>query len=312
MEILSSIFSEPFFVILLGGTLTASTPIILAAIGENFVEAGGVLNLGLEGMMLLGAFVAFVTALITQNIFWGLFSGIFAGVLIALVFGYLVIYLKINQIVAGLGIYLFGLGFTSLIFRILFGRKFPVVRGITSKISIPYLSQIPYIRSIFNQHIVTYLALAFIPIAWWVLYKTNFGLNVRAVGENPVAADAHGVNVYRTRYVTVILGGALAGLGGAFLSICDLSFFVDNMTQGGGFIAIAIVMLVKWNPSKIFYGAFLFGICRSLTFGLQIAGLNVPREFILMLPYVVVIAVLCTFARNTRLPGAFCLPYERE
>lgn len=312
MEILRAIFSEPFFIILLGGTLTASTPIILAAIGENFVEAGGVLNLGLEGMMLIGAFTAFVAALFTQNIYWGLLCGMGAGVLVALVFGYLVIYLKINQIVAGLGIHLFGLGFTSLLFRILFGREFPIVRGITSKTAIPYLSQIPYIGSIFNQHIITYLALALLPIAWWVLYKTNFGLNVRAVGENPVAADAHGVKVYRTRYVTVILEGILAGLGGAFLSICDLSFFVDNMTQGGGFIAIAIVMLVKWNPSRIFYGAFLFGIFHSLTFGLQIAGLAVPREFILMLPYVAVIAVLCILARNTRLPGAFCLPYERE
>ncbi|MBE0478115.1 ABC transporter permease [Candidatus Aerophobetes bacterium] len=312
MEILRSILSEPFFVILLGGTLTASIPIILAAIGESLVEKGGVLNLGLEGEMLIGAFVAFVIALNTRNLFWGLFSGIAAGLLVALAFGYLVIYLKVNQIVAGLGIWIFGIGITSLLFRVFFGRRFPIARGITSKTAIPYLSQIPYIRSVFNQHIVAYVALALIPLAWWLLYKTNFGLHIRAVGENPVAADAHGVNVYRTRYLTVMLEGILAGLAGAFLSICDLSFFVDNMTLGRGFIAIGIVMLANWNPSRIFYGAFLFGVFYSLTSGLQIAGVNVPREFLLMLPYVAVIVVLCIFARNTRLPAAFCLPYERE
>jgi len=312
LEILRSIFSEPFFVILLGGTLTALTPLILAAIGENYVQAGGVLNLGLEGEMLIGAFTAFVIALITENIYLSLFAGMAASVFIALIFGYLVIYLKINQIVAGLGIEIFVIGITSLLYRIIFGATFPVISEITSKIAIPFLSKIPYIRSIFNQHIITYLSLVLLPLAWWVLYKTNFGLNVRAVGENPVAADAHGVNVYRTRYMTVIVEGVLAGLGGGFLSICDLSFFVNNMTQGRGFIAIAIVMLAKWNPAKIFYGAFLFGICQALTFGLQITGLNVPREFILMLPYVAVIVGLCIMARSTRLPGAFCVPYERE
>lgn len=306
------LFSEPFFVILLGGTLTASTPIILAAIGENFAESGGTLNLGLEGMMLLGAFCSFIAALITENIYIGLLAGMAAGVVLGIFFGFLVINLRINQIVAGLGVEILVIGLTSLLHRVMFGREFPVVADITGKTPIPLLSTIPYISSIFNQHVITYISWALLPIAWWVLYKTNFGLNVRAVGENPGAADAHGVNVYRTRYMTLIFEGVLAGLGGAFLSICDLAFFVFHMTQGRGFIAIAIVMLAKWNPSKLFYGAFLFGICQSLTFGLQILGLDVPREFILMLPYVAVIILLCILARNTKLPGAFCLPYERE
>jgi ABC-type uncharacterized transport system permease subunit len=309
---LRMLFSEPFFVVLLGGTLTASTPIILAAIGEDFVESGGILNLGLEGMLLLGAFCSFIAALITGNIYIGLLAGMGAGVALGVFFGFLVIHLRINQIVAGLGVEIFVIGITSLLYRVLFGSEFPVVADITAKTPIPFLSTVPYINSIFNQHIVTYISWVLLPIAWWVLYKTNFGLNVRAVGENPVAADAHGINVYRTRYMTLIFEGVLAGLGGAFLSICDLAFFVFHMTQGRGFIAIAIVMLAKWNPSKLFYGAFLFGVCHSLTFGLQILGLDVPREFILMLPYVAVILLLCILARNTRLPGAFCLPYERE
>jgi ABC-type uncharacterized transport system permease subunit len=309
---LRMLFSEPFFVVLLGGTLTASTPIILAAIGEDFVESGGILNLGLEGMLLLGAFCSFIAALITGNIYIGLLAGMGAGVALGVFFGFLVIHLRINQIVAGLGVEIFVIGITSLLYRVLFGSEFPVVADITAKTPIPFLSTVPYINSIFNQHIVTYISWVLLPIAWWVLYKTNFGLNVRAVGENPVAADAHGINVYRTRYMTLIFEGVLAGLGGAFLSICDLAFFVFHMTQGRGFIAIAIVMLAKWNPSKLFYGAFLFGVCHSLTFGLQILGLDVPREFILMLPYVAVILLLCILARNTKLPGAFCLPYERE
>jgi ABC-type uncharacterized transport system permease subunit len=306
------IFSEPFFVVLLGGTLTASTPILLAATGEDFVESAGMLNLGLEGMMLLGAFTAFIAALITENIYLGLLSGMASGVVLGLLFGYLVIYLKINQIVVGLGIELFAVGITSLLFRVLFGSEFPVVPDITSKTAIPFLSRIPYIGSIFNQHLITYISWALLPFAWWVLYRTSFGLNVRAVGESPAAADAQGANVYRTRYLTLIFEGMLAGLGGAFLSICDLAFFVFHMTQGRGFIAIAIVMLAKWNPARLFYGAFLFGVCHSLTYGLQILGLDVPREFIMMLPYVAVIALLCILARNTRFPGAFCMPYERE
>jgi ABC-type uncharacterized transport system permease subunit len=309
---MSALFSEPFIMVLLGGTLTASTPIILAAIGEDFVESGGILNLGLEGMMLLGAFTAFIAALITENIYLGLLSGMAAGVSLGLLFGYLVIYLKINQVVAGLGIELFVVGITSLLFRTLFGSEFPVVPDITSKTAVPLLSRLPYIGAIFNQHLITYISWALLPFAWWLLYKTTFGLNVRAVGENPAAADAHGVNVYRTRYLTLLFEGVLAGLGGAFLSICDLAFFVFHMTQGRGFIAIAIVMLAKWNPAGLFYGAFLFGICHSLTYGLQILGLDVPREFILMLPYVAVIALLCILARNTRFPGAFCTPYEKE
>jgi ABC-type uncharacterized transport system permease subunit len=312
LEILGGLFSEPFFVVLLGGTFIASTPILLAAIGEDFVESAGVLNLGLDGMMLLGSFTAFIAALVFENLFMGLLAGIAAGVVLGLFFGYLVISLKINQIVAGLGIEIFVIGLTSLLHRVLFGREFPVVSEITSKTPIPLLSRVPYICSMFNQHIITYLSIALLPVAWWALYKTNFGLKVRAVGESPVAADAHGVNVYRIRYLTLIIEGVLAGLAGGFLSICDLAFFVFNMTQGRGFIAIAIVMLAKWNPAKLFYGAFLFGVCHSLTFGLQILGLDVPREFILMLPYVAVIILLCILARNTRLPGAFCTPYERE
>jgi len=312
LGILRLLFSEPFFVVLIGGTLTASTPIILAAVGEDFVESGGVLNLGLEGMLLLGSFCAFIAALLTENICLGLLAGMAAGVIVGLVFGYLVISLKVNQIVAGLGIELFVVGLTSLLYRVLFGNTFPVVPEITSKTAVPFFSSLPYVSSIFNQHLVTYISWALLPIAWWVLYRTNFGLNVRAVGESPAAADAHGINVYRTRYMTIIFEGVLAGLGGAFLSICDLAFFVFHMTQGRGFIAIAIVMLAKRNPAKLFYWAFLFGICQSLTFGLQILGLDVPREFILMLPYVAVIVLLCFLARNTRLPGAFCTPYERE
>lgn len=306
------LLSKAFFVVLFGTSLRASTPLLLAALGETYTESSGVLNLGIEGIMLSGAFGGFVVALFTGSLLFGFVAGIFIGLALALITGFLTITLGVNQIVVGLGITILASGMTSFLFRILFGTRFPILPVVATKLRIPVLADIPYIGgAVFNQHLVVYLSLALIPVLHILLYRTSFGLKVRAVGEAPISADAGGVDVAWVRFACLLLGGALAGLGGAFLAIGDLSFFVSNMTLGRGFIAIAIVMLGKWNPYRVFLGALLFGVTQSLSSGLQVLGVNVRPEFILMLPYVMVIVALVVIARHTLLPSAFGLPYRR-
>jgi simple sugar transport system permease protein len=304
--------SEAFFIVLFGTSLRASIPLLLAALGETYTESSGVLNLGIEGIMLSGAFCGFVVALFTENLFYGFLAGLLTGLLLALLIGVLTILLRVNQIVVGLGVTIFASGITSFLFRILFGTRFPILPQIAVTLRIPGLADLPYIGSaFFNQHLVVYLSLVLIPFLHIFLYRTHFGLKIRAVGESPISADAAGVNVAWVRFFCLMMGGMLAGLGGAFLAIGDLSFFVSNMTLGRGFIAIAIVMLGKWNPYKVFLGALIFGITQSLASGLQVLGVDVRPEFVLMLPYVTVLVALVIMARNTLLPSAFGLPYYR-
>ncbi len=303
---------EAFFVVLLGTSLRASTPLLLAALGETYAESSGILNLGIEGMMLSGAFGGFVVALFTESILCGFIAGVLIGLVLALLTGFLTITLGVNQIAVGLGITIFGSGMTSFLFRILFGTRFPTLSVMATKMRIPLLTDIPYFgEAIFNQHLVVYIALVLIPTLHILLYRTHFGLKIRAVGENPVSADAAGINVARVRHICLLIGGLLSGLGGAFLAIGDLSFFVNNMTLGRGFIAIAIVMLGKWNPYWVLLGAILFGVTQSLSSGLQVLGVDVRPEFILMLPYVAVVIALVFIARNTFLPSALGVPYRR-
>ena len=305
-----SLFSEAFFIVLFGTTLRASTPLLLAALGETYTESSGVLNLGIEGIMLSGAFCGFVVALFTENLYYGFLAGILTGLLLALLIGVLTILLRVNQIVVGLGVTIFATGITSFLFRIFFGTRFPILPEVAVTLRIPGLADLPYIGgAFFNQHWVVYLSLVLIPVLHVLLYRTHFGLKIRAVGESPISADAAGVNVAWVRFVCLAMGGILAGLGGAFLAIGDLSFFVSNMTLGRGFIAI--VMLGKWNPYKVFLGTLIFGITQSLASGLQALGVDVRPEFVLMLPYVTVLVALVIMARNTLLPSAFGLPYYR-
>lgn len=297
---------------MLGAGLRASVPLLLAALGETFAERAGLLNLGIEGMMLAGAFGGFFVALNTGTLPGGLAAGLLLGMVLALVFGVLTITLRVNQIIVGLGMTLFAAGLTSFLFRHLYGVQFPTLPQSLEAVAIPVLVRIPVIgTALFEQKGMVYVALALVVVLGVVLRRTTFGLAVRATGEDPFAADAAGVDVFRVRYLAMAIGGAMAGLGGAFLSVGDLNFFVPGMTRGLGFIAIAITMLGRWDPYRVLVGALIFGLMQSLSDGLQILGVSIRPEFLLMLPYLGVILALVILAQHTPLPAALGLPYQR-
>ena len=307
-----SLMDSALIVAVIASTLRGTAPILLAALGETYVERAGLLNLGIEGMMVAGAFSSFLVGLKMDNLMLGFLTAGLVGIFFGLVFGLMTITLKVNQIVVGLGLTIFLHSGCSFLHRVIFGNQFPMLFGAGGTNEIPFLSKIPLIgQPVFNQHWLLYVAFLMIPVLYFIMYKTSLGLRVRSVGETPWAADASGVNVFRMRYFTTALGGLLAGLGGAFLSLGDLSFFVPDMVQGRGYIAIVVVMLGKWNPVKVGLGAILFGFALSLTSALQIVGVKISPDFILMTPYLVVIAALVIFARSTNLPAALCIPYER-
>ena len=310
---MNALFESALITAICASTIRGTTPILLAALGEAYAERSGLLNLGIEGMMVAGAFSSFVVALKMNSLLSGFVFAAVVGLTLGLVFGILTITLGVNQIVVGLGLTIFARSMCNFLHRVIFGNQFPILFGAGGTNEIPLLSRVPVIgQALFNQHWLVYLTFSMVPIMYILMYKTRFGLRVRAVGEAPRAADACGVNVYRTRFYAILLGGLLASLGGAFLALGDLAFFVPDMIMGRGFIAIVVVMLGKWNPVKICLGGLLFGFALALTSALQVAGIKISPDFILMTPYLVVIITLLLFARSTNLPSALCIPYQRE
>ncbi len=306
------IFESALFSTIVASTIRGTTPILLAALGEAYVERSGLLNLGIEGMMVAGAFTSFTVALKLNSLLLGFLSGAAAGLTLGLAFGILTVWLRANQIVVGLGLTIFAHSLSNFLHRIIFGNQFPILFNAGGTNEIPALSKIPFIgQALFNQHWLVYLAFALVPLLYFLLYKTRFGLRVRAVGETPRAADASGVNVLRIRFYTILFGGLMASLGGAYLALGDLAFFVPEMISGRGYIAIVVVMLGQWNPAYICWGGLLFGFALALTSALQVVGIGVSPDFILMLPYLVVIGALLLFARSASLPSSLSLPYIR-
>jgi general nucleoside transport system permease protein len=302
---------EDLLTVLLGTGLIAAVPLTLAALGECFVEQAGLLNLGLEGMMLVGAFFGYWAAERSDSILLGLLVGMGVGLLLGAFFAILAVSLRVDQVLIGLAITIFGGGLTGFLFRDIYRQERSLdVRS--PRLGVPLLSDIPVIGpALFDQQVLVYLTWASVPLLSWLLLRTRFGLEVRAVGENPFAADASGVDVVRVRYLAMLLGGALGGLAGAFLSVAELRFFNVGMTVGTGFIAIAIAMLGRWRPWRILIGAVAFGLLRSLETGLPIVGVDVRTEFLQMIPYLGIILALVVLAGRTALPAALAVPYER-
>lgn len=301
-----------FLSAMLSAGLVAAVPLVVAALGEAVGERAGLLNLGIEGMMLAGAFFGFLAAYQTESVVFGMLAGIVAGLLLGLLFGVLTISLRVDQVIVGLAITIFGGGLTAFLYRDVFAGQNPSAEVAPLSITIPVLSDIPIVGpAVFQGQLLFYLAYACVPIFAFLLARTRFGLNVRAVGENPFAADAAGVDVARVRYAAIAIAGGMAGAAGAFLSVADLKIFQVGMTVGMGFIALALTMVGGWNPWRILIAAVLFGMLRSLGNGLQILGIDIRTEFITMLPYLGVMLALVLLAGRTALPAALGIPYAR-
>jgi simple sugar transport system permease protein len=290
-----------------------STPIIFAALGESIVERSGVLNLGIEGMMLMGAFAGFIGTFFTGSIFIGLLLAISGPTAMAVLMAFLSVSLRTNQLVAGLAIWLLGTGLTALLYRLIFGvmTVAPKINEI-SPINIPVLSHIPFIGSIlFSYDPMVYLAFLLVPLIHIFLFKTNMGLKIRTVGENPIQADVSGVNVYKIRYLALIIGGALAGLGGSYFTLVTTGSFLENITAGQGWIALAVVIFGRWKPFYAVIGAMIFGMVDSFQIGLQSIGTAIPTQFLLMLPYILPIVIMAGMYKRSYAPAALAVPYQR-
>jgi simple sugar transport system permease protein len=308
---ISDLFSATVLIGILTSGIRLATPYLYAAIGETFSQRSGVLNLGVEGQMLLGAFSGFYITLTTGNLWLGVLVAMLVGALMGLAMAFVTVNLHAQQGISGIGFYLFGLGMSDLLFQKLLGTV-ETVQGFP-KIYIPGLSDIPIVGEIFfSQNILVYGAYLLVPLAWFVLNKTTFGLKIRSVGENPEAADSLGVSVVHVRYFTIILGGTLSGLAGASLSIALLNVFQQNMTSGMGFIAVALVYFGAWSPIGVLGGALLFSMVNSLQLWIQVLGIPVPSDIAVMMPYVLTILVLVVTVSKVRAPSALTKPFERE
>ena len=287
-----------------------ATPYLYATIGETIGQLSGVLNLGVEGMMLLGAYAGFYTTFRTGNPWLGLLTAIAVGLALGLVNAFVSVTLKAEQGISGIGMYLFGLGMSELLFQVTLGTV-ETVRGF-APIRLPVLGSIPVLGDVlFNHNVLVYGAYLLVPLAWFVLHRTTWGLKIRAAGQNPAAADSLGVSVSGVRYATVTLGGVLSSVAGASLSIALLNVFQQNLTSGMGFIAVALVYFGGWTPVGALAGSLLFSTVNALQSWVQLLGLPIPPDFALMMPYVLTIVALVLTVRKVRTPAALTKPFER-
>jgi simple sugar transport system permease protein len=287
--------------------ITASTPLVFAAVGEVVVEKSGVLNLGVEGMMIVGAISAFAVGVTTDSVMLAIIAGAISGASIAFVFGFLTLNLLANQVAAGLALTIFGLGFSSLLGHSYVGKTFPGL----PKLEIPVISEIPFIGPLlFNHDILVYGSVIVVILTTYILNNTRTGLLIRAVGENHDAAHSIGYSVNRIRMGCVLFGGGMAGLGGAYLSLAYTPLWVEGMTSGRGWIALALVVFASWRAWRAFLGAYLFGGITIIQLHTQGFGVEIAPEFVSMLPYLATIVVLVLISRDSsraKLSAPACL-----
>ncbi len=308
---MEQMMTASFFIGILASGIRLATPYLYAALGETFSQRSGVLNLGVEGQMLMGAFAAFYVVFQTGNLWLGILAALIVGAVMGLAMAFVSVNLQAVQGISGIGFYLFGLGMSTLLFQMLLGTV-ETVSGFPS-IHIPFLSDIPVVGEIFfQQNILVYIAFALAPITHFVLQKTTLGLKIRAVGENPEAADSLGVSVAKVRYITVTLGGLLSGVAGASMSIALLNVFQQNMTSGLGFIAVALVYFGGWRPFGVMLGALLFSMVNALQLRLQVEGVPIPSDLMVIMPYVLTIVALVLTVQRVRSPSALTKPFKRE
>ncbi len=302
--------------------IAAGTSLVYATVGEIFTERAGILNLGVEGMMIMGAVTGFAAAFHTESAWAGVLTAILVGGAMALIHAFLTISLRADQVVSGLALTLLGTGLASFLGQRLGPGGTPLVGLIGPRFNerpIPILGDIPLVGpTLFDQDMLSYLMYLFVPVSWYFLYKTRSGLHLRAIGDSPQTADAMGVNVFSLRYLYTVLGGMLVGLGGAHLSLSYTPGWTENLTGGRGWIVIALVIFATWDPARAVIGALLFGGVNAIQFRLQASGTTIPASLLNMLPYFFTIVVLViitwgeAFRKRVGAPAALGLPYMRE
>ena len=308
---MSDLLTNAFLTAFVTGTITAGLPLLLAGLGEQISEKAGVLNIGLEGMMLVGAYGAFVAAFYSGSIWLGFAVGGLCGIVPALLMALCCVRLGMNQIVIGIALTLGAEGITSLAHHVQFSRSYPRLPKVAT-LEIPALSKLPVLgESLFNSQPLVYLALLLVGLLAWIFRASHVGLNLQAAGDKPSALDAAGVSVIATRSWAVVATGFLGGVGGAYLCTVGAGLFVPFMTNGAGFIAIVLAMLARGRPVWVLGGAMLFSGCLSVATALQVAGFNIPTDVVQMIPFAMVMIVLVLFARRAHLPAALGLPYQR-
>ena len=311
---MDQIFTAAFLVPLFTAGVRMGAPLIFGSVGDVLSEKTGVMNIALEGEMLIAALISFMAAYSSGSLFVGVLAGGFAGLLSALVIAFWGISRRQDQSVVGIMFNIFALGFTNFLYRAAFGVRTDRASIATlPEIRIPLLADIPYIGEIlFAHNILVYLAILSAVAVWFVMKYTKFGLKAAAAGENPKAAAAAGVDVARLRYAGYMFSGFMAGIGGAFLSLGNVGTFTENMTSGRGFICLAITILSRWNPLFAVLAALLFGTVEALQLRLQAMGAELPYQFFVALPYIVTLISLVIFGRNIRAPKDLGNAYEKE
>ena len=302
------------------GIIAAAIPLsitfVLVGLGEMFNQRAGVYNLGAEGIMMVGAFLGFYVEYTMQSgpgsSFLGMLAAIAVGALMGGIMALVCVKFKAEQGIAGIALYMLGWGVAGMLFRVYIGGTTTIV-GLQA-VKVPFLSDIPILGPIlFSHNVMVYFTMLLVPLSWYMLNKTVWGLKVKAVGTAPMAADTMGIKVDRTRIQCAVLAGAMAGLAGAYLSICQTHMYADNITAGRGFIAVALVYFGKWKPSGVLFGALLFSLAHSFQRSIQVYGIAFPYEVAVVFPYLLVIVVLALSGRsNIMAPAVLGKPYYRE
>jgi ABC-type uncharacterized transport system permease subunit len=295
-------------------TVVYAAPLVLAAMGELLIERSGVLNIGIEGMMLVGAAVGFIAAVQTGSLGVGILAATVAGAALGLVLAYYSVDLRGSQVTVGLGLFVLGIGLSSLLYRVAFGVRLAPPRVTTlPALRIPVLADVPIAGPVvFEQNAMVYAVLLLVPALHLLLFKTPLGLRLRAAGENPRAVDTLGIDVFALRRAATVAGSGLIGAAGAYLPLALTGTFNDGMTAGRGWLALMLVIFGRWRPAWALLGALLFAGVESLQFKLALVTRVVPPQFLLMLPYLLAMAALVSIHRGAQAPAALAAPYDRE
>ena len=312
---MSAVFEQIFQVGFLAAIIRIATPLAFATLGEMFSERAGVLNLGIEGIMLLSAMTGFTATSLSGSLWLGVLAAVLTGMLMGALHALFTVALGLSQHVAGIGLTLFTTGLAYFLFRLIFGQQTnpPSIVGF-APVPIPVLSKIPVLGPVlFNQFALVYIAILAVPLAAFVLYRTPWGLALRMSGENPRAADSAGVSVIKMRFQAVVLGGALMGVAGAFLSMAQFNAFTFGVISGRGWVAIALVVFGRWDPWRCAAAALLFAAIDALQLRLQASGLgHIPYEVFLVLPFLLTIVAMALVSRNAVAPAALLKPFRKE